>query len=432
MPVFTFKAVDSRAQKVADEVEAKSIEEASNLIKGMGYFPTEIRPKSEKAPAPGATKPGRKKTWAIGGVRLRDLTQFTTQLSILNDAGLPIVRSLQILEGQQKPGVLKNALMDVTDDVESGSSLSDALSRHPKIFNTLFVNMVRAGEAGGVLDIILDRLAKFLERAQKLRSTVKGAMTYPIVVGFIALTILMALMIGVVPKFEKIFTEQKIELPFLTQFVIDVSSGVMGAVGVERRGSDISFNPQQLFIDIVAVAGLVGLFIFMSKNRVGHRILDFGKLYIPIIGPVIRKSIVTRFCRTLGTLIASNVSLLDALRICRGAMGNVILAEAIDRVHDSIREGESIADPLRACGLFDEIVVNMVAVGEETGELDKMLLKIADSYDAEVETAVTNMVRLLEPLFIVIMGVGVGTIVISLFLPLTKMLTTMTERTGGG
>jgi len=427
MPVFTFKAVDSRAQEVADEVEAKSIEEASNLIKGMGYFPTEIRPKSGKAPAPGAPRPGRKKTWAMGGVRLRELAQFTTQLSILNDAGLPIVRSLQILEGQQKAGVLKNALMDVTDDVESGSSLSDALSRHPKVFNTLFVNMVRAGEAGGVLDIILDRLAKFLERAQKLRSTVKGAMTYPIVIGVIALTILMALMIGVVPKFERIFKESKIDLPILTKFVINVSSGIMSMVGVERVGSDISFHPEQLLIDAVVLVALVVFLIFLSKSRAGRRIMDFGKLYIPVIGPVMRKSIVTRFCRTLGTLIASNVSLLDALRICRGAIGNIVLAEAIDRVHDSIREGESIADPLRACGLFDEIVVNMVAVGEETGELDKMLLKIADSYDAEVETAVTNMVRLLEPLFIVVMGVGVGTIVIALFLPLTKMLTEMSK-----
>lgn len=425
MPVFTFKAVDSRAQEVTDEVEAKSIEEASNLIKGMGYFPTEIRPKSGKAPAPGAPKAGRKKTWAMGGVRLRELAQFTTQLSILNDAGLPIVRSLQILEGQQKAGVLKNSLMDVTDDVESGSSLSDALSRHPKVFNTLYVNMVRAGEAGGVLDIILDRLSKFLERAQKLRSTVKGAMTYPIVIGVIALIILMALMIGVVPKFERIFAESGIDLPILTKFVIDASSGIMGMVGVERIGSDITFHPEQLLVDAAVLVGLIGLFIFLSKSRVGRRIMDFGKLYIPIVGPVMRKSIVTRFCRTLGTLIASNVSLLDALRICRGAIGNIILAEAIDRVHDSIREGESIADPLRACGLFDEIVVNMVAVGEETGELDKMLLKIADSYEAEVETAVTNMVRLLEPLFIVIMGVGVGTIVIALFLPLTKMLTEM-------
>ena len=303
MPSYTFKAVDSRGQEVVDDVEAKSTEEASSLIKSMGYFPTEIRPKSGKAHPAAAAKSGRKKTWAIGGVRMRDMAQFTTQMSILIDAGLPIVRSLQILEEQQKPGVLKNALMDISDDVESGSSLSDALSRHSKVFDTLYVNMVRAGEAGGVLDIILDRLSKFLERGHKLRSTVKGAMTYPLVIGTVAFLILMGLMVGVVPKFEDMFTQQGIQLPTVTRIVIKASSGIMGLFGVTRVENNFTFNPNQLLIDAVVLAGFIGLGMFLFKSRIGRKILDYVKLYIPLTGPIVRKSTVTRFCRTLGTTV---------------------------------------------------------------------------------------------------------------------------------
>ena len=423
MPVFAYKAVDSRAQEVSDEVEAASVEEASNIIKGMGYFPTEIKPKAAGAAGQAAAPAGpKKKTFAIGGVKNAELVQFTTQLSILIDAGLPIVRSLQILESQVKPGVLKNVLMDVTEDVEGGSSLSEAMSRHPKAFDSLYTNLVRAGEVGGVLDTIMDRLAKFLEQGQKLRNKVKGAMVYPIVIGCIALVIVSALMIFVVPQFEKVFTEQGIDMPAPTKAVMALSRWSLARVGLVRVGNDLQYEATNLLISIGLVVALVGGFIVMKKTAGGRRALDWLKIRLPIIGPVTRKSIVTRFCRTLGTLVASGVSLLEALSICRGTIGNVLLADAIDTVHDSIREGESIAEPLRASGMFDGIVVNMVAVGEETGELDKMLLKVADSYDDEVDVAVTNLVRLMEPLFIVIMGFAVGGIVISLFLPLTKLL----------
>jgi type IV pilus assembly protein PilC len=416
MPVFAYKAVDSRAQEVSDEVEAASVEEASNIIKGMGYFPTEIKPKAAGA-AKQAAAPARpkKKTFTIGGVKNSELVQFTTQLSILIDAGLPIVRSLQILESQAKPGVLKNVLMDVTEDVEGGSSLSEAMSRHPRAFNSLYTNLVRAGEVGGVLDTFMDRLAKFLEQGQKLRNKVKGAMVYPIVIGSIALVIVGALMIFVVPQFEKVFTEQGIDMPAPTKVVMALSSWSLARVGLVRVGDDLQY-------EATFVVALVGGFVVMKKTAGGRRALDWLKIRLPVIGPVTRKSIVTRFCRTLGTLVASGVSLLEALSICRGTIGNVLLADAIDTVHDSIREGESVAEPLRASGMFDGIVVNMVAVGEETGELDKMLLKVADSYDDEVDVAVTNLVRLMEPLFIVVMGFAVGGIVISLFLPLTKLL----------
>ncbi len=426
MPKFIFKAVNSQNNEVSDEIEAASIEDASKIIKSKGYFPTEIKPKDQPATTSGAGREGRKKSWAIGGVNSKILAQFTTQLSILIDAGLPIVRCLQILEQQQKPSVLKNILMDVTDDVESGSSLSDALSRHPRVFTPLFVNMVRAGEAGGVLDIILDRLSQFLERAEKIRSTVKGAMIYPIVIACVAAMILFGLMLFVVPQFQGIFEQMDVPLPSVTQIVIEASGLMMAMVGIERDASgDVVFISTNLLIDLVLVGIVFGLVVFVKKNSSGRKVMDYLKLHIPLIGPVMRKSMVTRFCRTLGTLIASNVSLLDALKICRGALGNKVLAEAIDRVHDSIREGESIADPLRASGVFDEIVVNMVAVGEETGELDKMLLKIADAYEEEVEVAVSAMTKMMEPLFIVIMGAGVGFVVISLFLPLITMISNL-------
>lgn len=428
MPVFVFKAVDSRAQEIKDEVEAATIEEASNKIKGMGYFPTEIKPKSaasKPAPAPAV----KKKSFTIGrGVRNRDLVQFTTQLSILIDAGLPIVRSLQILETQARPGVLKNVLMDVTEDVEGGSSLSEAMSRHPKAFSTLYTNLVRAGEVGGVLDTIMERLAQFLEQAQKLREKVKGAMVYPIVIGAIAFIIVSALMIFVVPQFEKVFSQQNIEMPVPTRLVMGLSRWSLARVGLVRQGDELLFQPQNLLVTFGIVFAVIAVFVVMKRTAGGRRALDWAKIRVPIIGSVTKKSTITRFCRTLGTLVASGVTLLEALSICRGTIGNVLLADAIDTVHDSIREGESVADPLRASGMFDEIVVNMVAVGEETGELDKMLLKIADSYDDEVDSAVTNLVRMMEPLFIVMMGFAVGGIVISLFLPLTKLLGSVGQR----
>jgi type IV pilus assembly protein PilC len=431
MPVFTFKAVDSQARQVADEIEAASVEEATSLIKSKGYYPTEIKPKAA-APAPAAAPGPKKKKLVIGfgGVRNRDLVQFTTQLSILIDAGLPIVRSLQILETQAKPGVLKNVLMDVTADVEGGSSLSDSMSRHPRAFNSLYVNLVRAGEAGGVLDTIMERLAKFLEQGQRLRNKVRGAMVYPVVIGFIAFTIVSVLMVVVIPKFELVFSQQRTQLPLPTQFVISLSRWSMARIGFVREADSAipKFRAINILISIFVVVAVIASFVFIRRTTWGRRSLDWLKINSPVIGPVSRKSVVTRFCRTLGTLVASGVSLLEALSVCRGTIGNVLLADAIDTVHDSIREGESVANPLRASGMFDEIVVNMVAVGEETGELDKMLLKVADSYDEEVDNAVTNLVRLMEPLFIVIMGVAVGGIVIALFLPMVAIMQQMGQQ----
>lgn len=355
------------------------------------------------APAAGATgKPVK------GKASVKALTQFTTQLSTLQDAGLPIVRSLKILEGQMERGPFKSTLVEVTEDVESGSPLSDAMAKHPLSFDGLYTNMVKAGEAGGVLDVILSRLAGFMEKADRLRKRVRGAMIYPAVVLFVTVSILLLIMIFVVPKFEEVFKQIPGlgELPPITQalqgiskFLVDRWYAVFGGI----------------FLLVVAF----GVF---KRSRGGRRVLDRVRLRLPIIGRLTRKIVVARFSRTLGTLIASGVPILEALTICKNTAGNVVLEEALEKVHTSVREGESIAEPLGECGIFDDIVVNMIDVGEETGELDKMLIKVADNYDDEVDVEVDSLVKVIEPLLILFMGGAVFVIVLGLFLPLMKLI----------
>ncbi len=360
------------------------------------------RPASPSGAAPKAEKRPR------GHASVKALTQFTSQLSTLQDAGLPIVRSLKILEGQLERGPLKSTLSDVTEDVESGSPLSDALAKHPQTFDGLYTNMVKAGEAGGVLDVILSRLAGFMDKAQKLRRKVKGAMIYPIVVLVVTVSILLLIMIFVVPKFEEVFKQIPGlgELPAITQalqgtsrFLVERWYLVFGTIFV-------------LFIGIRA----------FKMSKPGKRFFDRLRLRLPIIGPLARKIVVARFTRTLGTLIASGVPILESLAICKNTAGNVVLEEALDKVHESVREGESIAEPLGESGIFDDIVVNMIDVGEETGELDKMLIKVADNYDEEVDVAVGSLVSVIEPILILFMGGAVFLIVLGLVLPLMKLI----------
>ena len=343
-----------------------------------------------------------------GRASVKALTQFTSQLSTLQDAGLPIVRSLKILEGQMERGPLKSTLTDVTEDVESGSPLSDALAKHPQTFDALYTNMVKAGEAGGVLDVILSRLAGFMDKAQKLRKRVKGAMIYPVVVLFVTVSILLLIMIFVVPKFEEVFKQIPGigELPAITQGLQSISK----------------FLVQRWYVVLASIVLLVVGFKFVKASKPGRRFFDRVKLKLPIIGPLTRKIVVARFSRTLGTLIASGVPILEALNICRNTAGNVVLEEALEKVHDSVREGESIAEPLGECGIFDDIVVNMIDVGEETGELDKMLIKVADNYDEEVDVEVASLVSVIEPILILFMGGAVFVIVLGLFLPLMKLI----------
>ena len=414
MATFTFQAMNSGGDEVRDEIEATSQEEAVEKIRGLGLYPTAVRLKAadrSAAPAARVAKPTAKRGITIGGVSNKQLCLFTRQLSTLQDAGLPLVRSVRILGGQLKPGLLKNVLEEVAEDVESGSSFSEALAKHPRVFDRLYVNMVRAGEAGGVLDTILARLADFKEKARQLRAKIIGAMVYPVAVVTIAVGIVTLIMIVIVPKFKEIFADFGEDLPVMTKILI---------------GASETLFKYKWFILLIPL-GLIVLVKLVKQTQAGRYIMDKMKLYIPIFGGIARKSTVSRFCRTLGTLISSGVPILEALNIVRDTAGNEVISQAIGKVHDSIKEGDTIAEPLRQSGVMDDMVVNMVDVGEETGDLDKMLVKVADVYDEEVDGLVASMMSMLEPLIIVFLGGVVGFIVISLFMPLIALMTGMSD-----
>jgi type IV pilus assembly protein PilC len=362
-----------------------------------------------------ATAP--KASSGFGGVSDKQLTQFTTQLSTLQDAGLPIVSCLKILEGQLPKGYFKNCLVAITDDVESGSSLSEAMAKHPKAFDTLYTNMVRAGEAGGVLDVILSRLASFMEKSQRLKRQVKGAAIYPIAVLVVIVLILLFIMTKVVPKFEEVFRGLpggEEGLPAITKFMMSLSSWLVQWWWAFILGVFMAFW---------------GIPRLIKMTAGGRYFLDSFKLRLPIVGNLYKKVLVARFTRTFGTLISSGVPILEALDIVQGAAGNAVMERVIREVHDAIREGESIAEPLgnQKIRIFDDLVVNMIDVGEKTGELDKMLIKVADNFDDEVDIAVTGLTSLLEPLLIVAMGGAVFAIVLALFLPLLKIIDQLTS-----
>jgi type IV pilus assembly protein PilC len=403
MPTYKFEAMDTSGEEVKDEIEATNEEEAQQKIKQMGYFVTKLTATSggkgkKKKKSQGYKK--SKKTFVIGGVKTKHLVLFTRQFSILQDAGLPLLRGLRILEKQMKPSALKNALIDVVEDVESGSTLSEALGKHPRAFDRLYVNMVKAGEAGGALEVIMQRLAEFKEKSQTLKRKIIGAMVYPAVVITAAVGILIFIMVAIIPKFEKIFREFGLKLPALTQFLIDVS----------------------MWCSPLFPFGVWLLMKLIRLNRIGNYALDRMTLWIPIIGKIVEKTIVARTTRTLGTLVASGVPILESLSIVRETANNAVFERMYQRVYESIREGDTIAEPLRESRLVDDMVTNMVEVGEETGDLDTMLYKIADFYDEEVDTAVKSLISLLEPIMIIVLGGIIGTIVIALFLPMLGLL----------
>ncbi|MFO0936631.1 MAG: type II secretion system F family protein [Gemmataceae bacterium] len=409
MPTYKFEALDTSGKEVKDSVDATNEEEASQKIKSMGYFVTKLTAGAAAAGKKGAKKKktGKsRKTFTIGGVSNKMLCTFTRQFSTLQDAGLPVLRSLRILEKQMKPSSLKNSLIDVVDDVESGMTLSEAMAKHPKCFDRLYINMVKAGEAGGALEIILQRLAEFKEKALSLKRKILGAMVYPVVVILIAVLILTFIMIFIIPKFKKMFDEFGLQLPQMTKTLIDVSMWMKDYWYV------IPLFPLGFYLLIK----LIRLF------RFGNYALDMITLWIPIVGKLVEKTIVARTMRTLGTLVASGVPILEALSIVKETANNAVFERMFQRVLESIREGETIADPLRESRLVDDMVTNMIEVGEETGDLDTMLYKIADFYDEEVDEAVKSLISLLQPLMTVFLGGTIGTIVISLFMPMLKLL----------
>lgn len=438
MPTFQFEAMDATGQEIKDVIEATNQDEAQATIRQMGYFVTKISVKKSRKTAAGKKGDRKGKTFAIGGVKSKTLTTFTRQLSILQDAGLPILRSLKILEQQSTPGALKNSLIDVCEEIEGGSTLSEAMAKSPKAFNRLYVNMIKAGEAGGALEVILKRLAEFQERSESLKRKVKGALVYPVCVVVFASGIMVFIMMWIVPRFTKIFIDFDTELPVVTEILITLSNFVINFWYL------LPGIPLAIWLALKLIrkfaAGRMGWHMFIIK--------------MPIFGPLIEKNIIARTMRTLGTLVASGVPILEALHITKETSDNAVFERLFQKVYESIREGESIAKPLKdnsrltfhpmalffwtlwppAIGallyltkmnarVIDDMVVNMVDVGEETGELDTMLYKVADTYDEEVAVITESLMSLMEPLLIIVLGFMVGFIVVALFMPLVKLIT---------
>ncbi len=405
MPIFSYQATDKKGQEVTGMVEADSLALAINQVRSLGYFPTKVKEDAGKLARRQKVK-GKGFSISIGGsVKRKQITLMTRQLATLIDAGLPLLRSLSILYDQQKPGKLKNILDEMVNDVQSGTTFSEALAKHPKAYDKLYVNMVRAGEVGGMLEVVLNRLADFAERREALARKVKGAMIYPIMVLLVATGVVSFLLIRVVPTFAEIFSDLGGALPAPTQLLVNVSDAL-----------------KHSYLKIIGmIVGVIFAIKMIFKVELVRAIRDRVVLKLPIFGQLTRKIGVARFARTLGTLITSGVPILQSLSIVKETIANRVIANAVGEVHDSIREGETIAGPLEESGAFPPMAVNMIDVGEETGNLDSMLLKVADIYDAEVEVAIGGMLQMLEPAMMVVLGGIVGFIVISMYLPIFSM-----------
>ena len=413
MPLFQYSALDTQGVEIKDEVEALSQKEAISKIRNMGYFPTKVRERStaKKGGKKAAARTTRRRG-SGGKVKIKFITQFARQLSTLQDAGLPILRSLRILEEQQKSGTFKRVIGYVADDIEGGSTLSEAMARYPKSFDRLFTGMVAAGETGGVLDLILSRVADFMEKAEKLKSRVKSAMVYPLVVLCAAFGILLGLMKYVIPSFKTVLEEMVSgELNPVTTTVLGVSNWIATQYGWA--------------IILAMPVGFIFLLKVIRKFKIGRYVLDAIKLKLPVMGQLTNRVSVTRWTRTLGTLIGAGVPILDAINVTRDTAGNEVFAKMLTNVHNSIRQGDTFAGPLRQSKTVDLIVSNMVAVGEETGDLDKMLLKVADNFDEQVDVLVASLMSMLEPIMIIVLGGVVMLIVLAVFLPMIQVITSL-------
>jgi type IV pilus assembly protein PilC len=430
MPRYTYVALDSRGQESTGLVEARSTNEAIGQLRQAGYFPTsvyeegkgggpngKVSRKSAKTPRPARTGLARKEItfFQRKTVKPKLLMIFTRQLATLVDAGLPLLRGLNVLIKQERDRVLKNTIIKLADGVQSGGTFSESLAQHPLIFNNLYVNMVKAGEVGGVLELVLGRLAEFQEKAARIKGKVVAAMVYPVIVMTLAVAIMGFLLVFIVPKFEQIFHDMLGDrpLPMVTTFVITMSRMVQN----------------HWLVLIGGIIALVAAYKFANRTPGGRATFDRIKLRLPLFGDVIRKTAVSRFSRTLGTLVTSGVPILQALNITRETAGNAVIANAISQVHDSVKEGESIVQPLEASGAFPPMVISMIDVGEETGQLPEMLLKVADVYDEEVDNSVAAMTAALEPIMIVLLALIVGTIVIALFMPLISIIQGLQQQT---
>ena len=426
MPRFKYIAMDAKGSETEGVLDAESQSQAVSMIRAKGFFPTRVvelggggdkKKAATQASVQAQAQPkglNRLLKFKLGsGLKPKHLMVFTRQLATLVAAGMPLLRGLRILLKQEKRPALRDALNGMGEAVESGSTFSEALALYPKIFDKLFINMVKAGEAGGVLEVVLERLAEFMEKSEKIKNKVKSAMIYPIVVLVAAIGIVVFLMVTVIPKFQEIFKDLLAgkELPVLTQFVINISDFV-------KNDGLVIFG---------VIAGVVIAAKLWKRTVRGRFALDKMKLRLPLFGPLFVKTAVARFTRTLGTLMSSGVPVLQALNIVRETSGNEVVSKAIQQVHDAVKEGESMAMPLEAAGVFPGMVVSMVDVGEETGALPEMLSRIADNYDDEVDNAVEGLTSVIEPIMIVFLAIIVGTIVIAMFVPLISVISNMSS-----
>ena len=431
MATFQYIAKDSAGNEQRGTVEAGDRNAAIAAVRAQGLLPTalgEVKSAAPAAKAPpkkgakGAPKAAPKKgglnkdikinirmpKFLQGRIKTKVLTQFTRQLATLVNAGLPLMRGIEVLKRQMKDARMLEALNGISDNIAAGGTFSESLTAYPKIFDKLYVNMVKAGEAGGVLEVVLGRLAEFAEKSEKIKNKVKGAMIYPIVVLLAAVGITGFLLVAVIPKFQQVFNDMLggKELPAVTQFVIDASEFV------QANGLQIA----------IAIAALIVMVKVIGRTDKGAYFFDVIKLRAPVIGTLAQRSAVSKFTRTLGTLLSSGVPILQSLMITRATTGNRVLTKAIQDVHDSVKEGESMTQPLSQCKVFPPMVTSMVEVGEETGALADMLTRIANTYDDEVDNAVAGLTAAIEPVLIIFLAVVVGTIVIAMFLPMVSII----------
>ncbi|MBQ1960584.1 MAG: type II secretion system F family protein [Akkermansia sp.] len=422
MPNFKYTALDQNGVEKTGIVSADNKIAAMEMVRAQGLLLRECeeaakgaRPTAAKESKKGKAKKKTKgKGKAGGSIKQKELMVFTRQLATLIDAGLPLLQSLNVLSKQEPNPNLRATITALSDSVQGGSTFSEALSTYPKMFNRLFVNMVKAGEIGGVLEVVLRRLAEYQEKANKLRGKITSAMVYPLIIMTIAVGILIFLMLVIVPKFKEMFEGQNMELPALSQFVFNFSDNCM-------NDGLIPFVPNAVVAIGVIFLACVGI-SFWKRTPKGARVVDAFILKVPKIGHLTKVNAVARFSRTFGTLVSSGVPILQALVITRDTAGNVLVADAVTKIHDSVREGESIVTPMSTCPIFPPMMISMVDVGEETGQLPDMLMKVAEVYDDEVDNSVTALTAMLEPLMIVFLAVVVGGIVLAMFMPMMEII----------
>ena len=439
MATFQYIAKDAAGNETRGQIEAGDRNSAIAAVRAQGLFPTALGEVRSAAPAqqPAAERKGARKRAAApakkkskdininikmpkflqGKIKTKILTQFTRQLATLVNAGLPLMRGIDVLKRQMRDAQMKDALDAISENIAAGGTFSEALTAHPKIFDNLYVNMVKAGEAGGVLEVVLGRLAEFAEKSEKIKNKVKSAMIYPIVVLLAAVGITGFLMVKVVPQFKQVFDDMLggAELPGVTQFVMNVSEYV-----------------QHSWLQIVAgVAALVVLKKIVGKTEAGAYFYDKISLKMPVTGTLTQRTAVSRVTRTLGTLLSSGVPILQALTIVRDTTGNRVVSRALQNVHDSVKDGETMSQPLSQCPVFPPMVVSMVEVGEETGALPEMLTRIADTYEDEVDNAVAGMTAAIEPALIIVLAGVVGTVVVAMFMPMITIIQNVSSGGGG-